>query len=71
MLDWKTDLSKLIEDTKTFAKSVRVEPMVARAVVELNRAPSVNWAGSEREEIGRYVGASTALQKGAGGLRRV
>jgi hypothetical protein len=55
MLDWKTDLNKLTEDTKTFAKSVRVESMVERAVVELNRAPSVNWAGSEREEIGRHV----------------
>jgi hypothetical protein len=55
MLDWKTDLNKLIEDTKTFAKSIRVEPIVARAVVELNRAPSVNWVGSEREEIGRHV----------------
>ena len=63
MLDWKTELNTLIEDTKTFAKSVRVEPMMPRTVVEPNRVPSVNWAGSEREEIGRHIANFKAHQQ--------
>ena len=62
MYDWKTDLNTLIEDTKTFAKSVRVEPMMPRTIVEPNRVPSVNWAGSEREEIGRHIANFKAHQ---------
>jgi hypothetical protein len=63
MLDWKTDLNTLIEETKTFAKSVRVEPMMPRTVVESNRVPSVNWAASEREEIGRHIANFKAHQQ--------
>ena len=55
MLDWKVNLDTLIEETMAFAKSVRVEPMMPRTVVEPNRAPPVNWTGSEREEIARRV----------------
>ena len=50
MLDWKVNLDTLIEETMAFAKSVRVEPMMPRTVVEPNGAPPVNWTGSEREE---------------------
>jgi hypothetical protein len=50
MLDWKTNLDALVAETMAFAKSVRVEPMMPRTVVEPNRAPTVNWTGSEREE---------------------
>jgi hypothetical protein len=63
MYDWKTDLNSLIEDTKTFAKSVRAEPMMPRTIAEPNRAPSVNWAGSEREEIGRHIANFKAHQQ--------
>jgi hypothetical protein len=44
-------------------------------VVEPGRMPLVNWAESEREEIGyrvaNFQNASTTLQKGAGALRRL
>jgi hypothetical protein len=63
MLDWKTDLNTLIEDTKTFAKSVHVESMMPRNVVEPNRVPFVKWAGSEREEIGRHIANFKAHQQ--------
>jgi hypothetical protein len=63
MLDWKTDLNRLIQDTKRFANGVRVESTMARTVVEPNRLPSVNWTGSEREEIGRHVANFKAHQQ--------
>ena len=31
MVDWEADLDSLIEETKAFAKSVRVEPLMPRA----------------------------------------
>ena len=62
MYDWKADLNTLIKDTKTFAKRVRAEPMMARTIVEPNRVPSVNWARSEREEIGRHIADFKAHQ---------
>jgi hypothetical protein len=63
MLDWKVNLDTLIEETMAFAKSVRVEPMMPRTVVEPNRAPPVNWTGSEREEIARRVANFKAHQQ--------
>ena len=55
MLDRKANLDTLVEETMTFAKSLRVEPTIPRTIVEPRRMPSVNWAESEREEIGRCV----------------
>jgi hypothetical protein len=52
MLDWKANLDMLIEETMAFAKRVRVE-----------HSPSVNWTGSEREEIGRRVANFKAHQQ--------
>ena len=63
MLDWKTDLNKLVEETKTFANSVRVESMAPRTIVEPNRVPPVNLAGSEREEISRHIANFKAHQQ--------
>ena len=63
MLDWKADLNKLVEETKTFANSVRVESIVPRTIVEPNRVPPVNWAGSEREEISRHIANFKAHQQ--------
>jgi hypothetical protein len=34
MLDWKVNLDTLIEETMAFTRSVRVEPMMPRTVVE-------------------------------------
>jgi len=62
MLDWKADLDTLIEETMAFAKSVHVEPMVPRTVVESNRRASVNWAEAERDEIGRHIANFKAHQ---------
>lgn len=55
MLDFKTNLDRFIEETEAFTKSVPVEQLMTRTVVEPNRTPSVNWEDSEREEIGRRV----------------
>jgi len=63
MLDWKADLDTLIEETVAFAKSVRVEPRIPRTVVEPNRTPSVNWAETERNEIGRHIANFKAHQQ--------
>ena len=63
MVNWKADLNSLIEETMAFAKSVRVEPLVPRTVVEPNRLPSMNWTGSEREEIARRVARFKAHQQ--------
>ena len=55
MLDWKADLEELVESTMTFAMRVRVQSPMPRTVVEPGRMPLVNWAETEREEIGRRV----------------
>jgi hypothetical protein len=55
MINWKTDLDSLVDETMAFVKSVRVEPPLPRTIVEPNRMPSVNWTSSEREEIGQRV----------------
>jgi hypothetical protein len=63
MLDWKADLDTLIEETVAFVKSVRVEPRIPHTVVEPSRTPSVNWAETERNEIGRHVANFKAHQQ--------
>ena len=64
MLDWKANLDALVEETMAFAESVHVErTMMPRTVVEPNRVPSVNWTGSEREEIGRHIANFRAHQQ--------
>ena len=63
MVDWKADLDSLIEETKAFAKSVRVEPPLPRAIVEPNRMPLVNWRVSERDEIKQRVANFKAHQQ--------
>ena len=63
MLDWKADLDTLIGETAAFAKSVRVEPRIPRTVVEPNRTPLVNWAETERNEIGRHIANFKAHQQ--------
>ena len=63
MLDWKADLERLIENTTTFAKRVRVQSPMPRTVVEPGRMPLVNWAKSEREEIGYRIANFKAHQQ--------
>jgi hypothetical protein len=63
MLNWKADLERLVENTTTFAKHARVLPPMPRAVVELGRMPLVNWAESEREEIGYHIANFKAHQQ--------
>ncbi len=63
MVNWKADLNSLIEETMAFAKSVRVEPSMARTVVEPNRMPPVNWMESEREDIRQRVANFKAHQQ--------
>jgi hypothetical protein len=55
MVAWKADLETLVENTMAFANRVRVQPPLPRTVVEPNRVPLVNWAETEREEIGRRI----------------
>ena len=55
MLDWKADLKTLVEGTTTFATRVRIQSGMPRTVAEPDRMPLVNWAVTEREEIGRRV----------------
>lgn len=59
MLDWKANLDTLVEETMTFAKSLRVEPTIPRTIVEPNRM----WAASEREEIGYRIANFKAHQQ--------
>ena len=63
MLDCKADLERLIENTTTFAKRVRVQSPMPRTVVEPGRMPLVNWAKSEREEIGYRIANFKAHQQ--------
>jgi hypothetical protein len=63
MLDWKANLDMLVEETMPFAKSVRVEPRIPRTVLDSNRTPSVNWAETERDEIGRHIANFKAHQQ--------
>ena len=59
MLDWKANLDTLVEETMTFAKSLRAEPTIPRTIVEPNRM----WAASEREEIGYRIANFKAHQQ--------
>jgi hypothetical protein len=63
MLDWKADLERLVENTTTFAKRVRVQSPMPHAVVEPGRMPLVNWTESEREEIGYRIANFKAHQQ--------
>jgi hypothetical protein len=63
MADWKTELNALVEETTAFAKSLRVEPPMPRAVVEPNRMPPVNLNNSERDEIRKRVANFKAHQE--------
>jgi hypothetical protein len=63
MFDRKANLDLLVEETMAFAKSVRVEALITRSVVEPNRSPSLDGMKSEREEIGRRVANFKAHQQ--------
>ena len=63
MLDWKADLDRLVEETMAFAKSVRIGSRIPHTAVEPNRTPSVNWAETERNEIGRHIANFKAHQQ--------
>ena len=62
MAYWKTDLDAIVEKTTAFAKSLRVEPPMARTIVEPN-VPAVKWIDSEREEIRQRVANFKAYQQ--------
>ena len=63
MNNWKTDLDALVEETTAFAKGVRVQLPMPRAVVEPNRLPAVNPNNSERDEIRQRVANFKAHQE--------
>ena len=63
MLDWKADLDRLVEDTVRFANRVRVQQPMPRTVAQSGRMPLVNWAKSEREEIGYRIANFKAHQQ--------
>jgi hypothetical protein len=63
MLDWKTNLDTLVEETMAFAKSACVEAPIPGSVVGPSRSPSLDWMKSEREEIGRLVANFKAHQQ--------
>jgi hypothetical protein len=63
MMDWKADLERFVENTTTFAKSLRVQSPMPHSVVELGRMPLVNWTKSEREEIGYRIANFKAHQQ--------
>jgi hypothetical protein len=63
MADWKTELNALVEETTAFAKSLRVEPPMARTIVAPNRIPPVKGIESEREEIRQRVANFKAHQQ--------
>ena len=63
MLDWKADLERVVENSTTFAKRVRVQSPMPRTIIEPGRMPLVNWAESEREEIGYRIANFKAHQQ--------
>ncbi len=63
MADWKADLEALMQETRALTRNIRVEPPVPRIVVTPNRAPPVNMARSEREEIEQRVAKFKAHQE--------
>jgi hypothetical protein len=63
MTNWKADLDALVEETMAFAKSVRVEPPMLRAVVEPNRMAPANLNNSERDQIRQRVANFKAHQE--------
>jgi hypothetical protein len=63
MAYWKTDLERLVENSTTFAKRVRVQSPMSRTLVEPGRTALVNWANSEREEINHRVANFKAHQR--------
>jgi hypothetical protein len=63
MLNRKTDLDTLIEQTMAIANSIHVEPLTPRLAVEPDRIPPVNKTGSDREEIGRRIASFKAHQQ--------
>jgi len=63
MTDWKTDLDEFVKETMAFAKSLRVEPPMARTIVEPDRIPPVKGIESEREEIRQRVASFKAHQQ--------
>jgi hypothetical protein len=63
MADWKTELNALVEETTAFAKSLRVEPPMARTIVGPNRIPPVKGIESERELFRQRVANFKAHQQ--------
>jgi hypothetical protein len=63
MADWKTDLDAFVKETMAFAKSLRAEPPMPRAIVKPNRIPPVKGIESEREEIRQRVANFKAHQQ--------
>ena len=61
MTDWKTDRDALVDETMTFAGSVRRE-QPATDLVERPRLQPMNWGGPQREEIRQRVSNFKAQQ---------
>jgi hypothetical protein len=63
MADWKSELNALVEETRAFAKSLRVEAPMPRTIVAPNRIPPVKGIESERELIRQRVANFKAHQE--------
>jgi hypothetical protein len=72
MIDWKADFDALVQETMTFVKSNRVEPLAPHAVItpseprtliEPSRIPPVSPPKSERYQIRERVSNFKAHQE--------
>ena len=63
MVDLRAEHDALIDEAMALLKSVRVEALLPRTIVESNRLPSANWTSSEHQEIGQRVANFKAHQQ--------
>jgi hypothetical protein len=63
MTNWRADLDALVQETMALTKSVRVEPPIPRAVVDLKRMLALNLNNSERDQIRQRVANFKAHQE--------
>jgi hypothetical protein len=63
MTNWQVDLDALVEETMAFAKSIGVETLTPRTLMEPKRTPPANLNNSERDQIRQRVANFKAHQE--------
>ena len=63
MINRQVELDALMQETMRLTKSAGIEPLLPRAVIELNRTSPVNLHNSERDQIRQRVANFKAHQE--------